>query len=229
MPMQRYYILASSLLYGALSSSAGAQGGAPSASPPPTGQSAARPPRQLESRGLLPFRPQVGIGLRVCGLWSENVLQSYGRGGLGLDLLLRVHPRLSLELGVQYQYSTTYQGYYSLYDRADVPILLGLRVHPGPLGWSVSPYLVAAVGADYAQLRLPTAGQSTWFFEGQGGAGLEGRFMRHAALSVDLRASGRARSSSTYDLYRTDAQGSLLPYLGNQIGLLASFGFAVYL
>lgn len=70
---------------------------------------------------------------------------------------------------------------------------------------------------------------SAVFFERPGGAGPEGRFVRHSAVSVDLRASGRNSPSSDPDHYRTDAQSSLLPYLGKQIGILVRAGFAVYL
>lgn len=180
------------------------------------------------ARELLPFRPQFGIGIHVSGLWPVNDVLSYGQGGIGLDLLIRAQSRLTVEFTAQYQQSNTKSGYAGYYQRIDAPILGGLRVHVGPLGWSVSPYLAGAVGADFAHAGLSTAEESSWFFECQGGFGLEGRVGRHFAVNVDLRGFGRFRSGSDYAFYVTDAYGNTIAALGEQSGFVFNSSLAVY-
>ena len=113
-------------------------------------------------------RPQFGLALHVGGTWSETALSSYHASGIGLDLLFRVAPRLTLEMSIQYQGSSSqtsgyyddYGNYYppeiinNGYDRTDVPVLLGARIHLGNPLWILSPYLVGAAGGTYSQLRL---------------------------------------------------------------------------
>lgn len=183
---------------------------------------------QETARALLPFRPQFGIGVHLSGVWPVNDVLNYGEGGIGLDLLVRVQPRLTVEFGAQYQQSNIKSGYSSYYQRIDAPILGGLRVHVGPLGWSVSPYLAGAVGADFAHAGLSTAEESSWFFECQGGFGLEGRVGRHFAVNVDLRGFGRFRSGSDYAFYVTDAYGNTIAALGEQSGFVFNSSLAVY-
>lgn len=175
---------------------------------------------------LSSFRPQAGLAVQVNGQWSSDALLSLGEAGIGLDLMLRVHPRLTLELGAEYQHGTIINSYSGQYNRTDVPILTGLRVYLGPLGWSAAPYLVAVFGADCAHAQLPA--ETAWFFEGQGGLGLEGRLGHHFSLNVDLRGFGRVRPSADSALYLTDTYGNLIPVLNNQSGFLFNTGCAFY-
>lgn len=185
------------------------------------------------------FRPQFGLALRASGLWSENAAIGFGQGGIGVEALFRVHPRLTLELSVQYQsisndyyydeYGYAYQSptaYY--YDRRDVPILGGLRVHLGNPLWLLSPYVVGAAGPSWARLYTPDATESAWFFEAQGGIGVELRGGRHFTLNMDLRGMGRFRSLKEDSLYFVDGYGRGVPAMGNQGGVIFNFGIGGY-
>lgn len=199
----------------------------PTPSAPALTPTAPAPLRQPAS-GLLPFRPQLGLGIRASGIWAEDDLLSYGAGGVGLELLFRVQSRVTLELAAQYQRSRTLSSYYGVNERTDAPLLLGLRVHLGPAGGAASPYLVAAFGADYARLTSPAFVGESWFSEWQGGAGFEGRFGRRLALSVDVRGFGRARPGGDARLDQAALQGETFSMLKNVLGVLFNVGFAVY-
>jgi hypothetical protein len=166
----------------------------------------------------------------------------YGQGAIGLDLLFRAHPRLTLELSVQYQSVTQdyyTDGYYTYstgptaasgfyYDRRDVPLLVGARVHLGRALSPVSPYLVGAFGATYSRLYQPDSYffEEHWFGEVQGGAGIEIRGGRHFFLTLDLRGLGRFRKidpSSPNEGVYTDGATSV-PAMGNQGGFIFNIG-----
>lgn len=194
------------------------------------------------------FRPQFGLGLRFGGSAQWNsAAGAYSQGGVGLELLFRALPRLTLELSVQYQkVSSDYysDGYYTYatgpaasngfyYDRHDVPILGGARVHLGNPLSAISPYVVGAFGATYARLYQPDSYfyEEHWFGEAQGGMGLEIRGGRHFYLSLDLRGFGRFRSidlNSPSEGRYTDAYGVTVPSMGNQGGILFNFGIGGY-
>lgn len=194
------------------------------------------------------WRPQFGIGLRFGGLGQWNSAAGfYSQGAIGLELLFRAHPRLTLELSVQYQSVTQdyyTDGYYEYttgptaangfyYDRRDVPILAGARVHLGRLLSPVSPYLVGAFGATYSRLYQPDSYlyEEHWFGEVQGGAGLEIRGGRHFYLTLDLRALGRFRgidANNPNEGVYSDGYVSV-PAMGNQGGFILNFGIGGYI
>jgi hypothetical protein len=186
------------------------------------------PPYYYSYSGLAPFRPQFGVGLLGTGFWAVSELLNYWQGGVGLDLLVRVHPRLTLEVLSEYQYSNTPNPSSRYYDRTDIPILGGIRINLGSVYWSVSPYLAGALGADYARAIVPTASETAWFAEIQGGAGLEIRAGRHLAINIDARVYGRMRPNTNNAIYITDLTGNEVQILGNQTGLLMNAGIAVY-
>ena len=181
------------------------------------------------------FRPQFGIAARFGGYGNYGSFGSYNTGGGGLDLLYRVHPRLTLEMGVQYQriseadlYLNDYQ-----YERFDVPMTLGLRVHLGNPLWLFSPYLVGAGGLTYSRL-YPTDAlvyESHWFGEVQGGVGFEWRLGPHFAFNFDVRGQGRFRkvgdpsNPSSNEGTLTDAYGNTVPAMGSSAGFLINLGF----
>lgn len=193
------------------------------------------------------FRPQFGLGARFSGLghWNSAV-GFFSQGAVGLDLLFRAHPRLTLELSVQYQsvtqdyYTDGYYTYYTgptaangfYYDRRDVPILAGARVHLGRALSPISPYVVGAFGATYARLYQPDSFyyEAHWFGELQGGAGLEIRAGRHFFLNVDGRVLGRFRKIDPQNQEEgvfTDGVVSV-PAMGNQGGFVFNFGIGAY-
>ena len=188
-------------------------------------------------------RPQFGLALRVGGTWSETALSSYHASGIGLDLLFRVAPRLTLEMSIQYQGSSSqtggyyddYGNYYppqtinNGYDRTDVPLLLGARIHLGNPLWMLSPYLVGAAGGTYSQLRLEgLVPETRWFLEAQGGIGLDLRLRSHFSMYMDLRGFGRFRSENSQELYVQDAFGGSVRALGNSGGAVFNFGIGGY-
>ena len=188
-------------------------------------------------------RPQFGLALRVGGTWSETALSSYHASGIGLDLLFRVAPRLTLEMSIQYQGSSSqtggyyddYGNYYppqtinNGYDRTDVPLLLGARIHLGNPLWMLSPYLVGAAGGTYSQLRLDgLVPETRWFLEAQGGIGVDLRLRSHFSMYMDLRGFGRFRSENGQELYVQDAFGGSVRALGNSGGAVFNFGIGGY-
>ena len=188
-------------------------------------------------------RPQFGLALRVGGTWSETALSSYHASGIGLDLLFRVAPRLTLEMSIQYQGSSSqtggyyddYGNYYppqtinNGYDRTDVPLLLGARIHLGNPLWMLSPYLVGAAGGTYSQLRLEgLVPETRWFLEAQGGIGVDLRLRSHFSMYMDLRGFGRFRSENNQELYVQDAFGGSVRALGNSGGAVFNFGIGGY-
>lgn len=194
------------------------------------------------------WRPQFGLGLRFGGLAEYNsAVGSHSLGAVGLELLFRAHPRLTLELSMQYQkVSSDYysDGYYDYstgpianngypYDRMNLPILGGLRVHLGPALSAISPYLVGAFGATYGRLAQPDSYyvESHWFGEAQGGVGVEIRGGRHFYLTADLRGFGRFRSvdpNSPSEGRYIDAFGLSQPAMGSSGGVIFNFGIGGY-
>jgi hypothetical protein len=185
--------------------------------PPVYGQSSVRPaPR---------FRSQFGLGARVLGTWSSNGLIEFSQGGVGVDLLLRATRYVSTELSLQYLRVGVDR---SIYDRTDVPILFGLRVHLAGPRAVVAPYLAGAAGASWARLDLPDVREEAWFVEGQLGGGLEIRIGRHFALSGDVRGVGKARVGSAPRLVSYDIYGDQRELMGSQAGVSATLGAAGY-
>ena len=174
------------------------------------------------------YRPQFGIGLRGTGLYTDSALLSYGQGGVNLDFMLRVHPRITMELSVGYQRIDDEDAYYTSYLRTDVPLILGMRIHPGPVRWPVSPYFVIGAGADFASADLPGVGESTVLGEVQGGGGVEFRIGRHFEFSLDLRGFGRFRGRGSQAAYVTDIDGNQVAIIGNQGGIQFNAGLGVF-
>jgi hypothetical protein len=190
------------------------------------------------------WRPQFGLGMKAGGLGQYNsAVGSYSQGAIGLELLFRAHPRLTAEFSLQYQrVSSDYysDGFYAYstgpvanngtpYDRMDIPMLGGLRVHLGPALSALSPYVVGAFGATYGRLYQPDSyfAESHWFGEAQGGIGVEIRGGRHFYLAADLRGFGRFRSvdlNSPNEGRYTDAFGISQPAMGSSGGVIFNFG-----
>lgn len=195
-----------------------------------------------------PWRPQLGLGLRFSGVGQWNSAAShYSQGGIGLELLFRVHRRVTLELSAQYlRVGDTYvsDGYYAYptgplssngtyYDRYDVPILAGLRYHFTDYRSVLAPYLVGAAGVTYARLYPPEsyAYESHWFTDVAAGLGLEIRGGRHFYLSFDIRGFGRFRGIDANDPSEgayVDGAGGSVPAMGNQGGIQFHCGIGGY-
>lgn len=206
----------------------------PEYAPPPVYQPQPQPAYQPTYQPAYQprWRPQFGLGIRGMGAYSGNALTGFGQGGVGGDLFLRVHPRVTMELGVQYQRTTDQSTYTNGYDRMDVPITLGLRVHLGNPFWHVSPYLALAAGVSYAEAAVwTTVGpvyDAAWMGEGQVGGGLEFRLGRHVNLWMDLRAATRLRSQSPQQVTVLDDLDRSYAVIGNQFGGQFNIGMGVF-
>lgn len=180
------------------------------------------------------FRPQFGIAGRFGGYGNYGSFGSYSTGGGGVDFLLRAHPRLTFELGIQYQKISQEDVYLNdfQYERYDVPMTLGMRVHLGNPLWLVSPYLVGAGGLTYSRLYMfdALAYESHWFGEVQGGVGFEWRLGPHFAFNVDLRGQGRFRrvgelgTPNSNEGTLTDVYGNTVPAMGPSGGFILNVG-----
>lgn len=173
---------------------------------------------------MRPRYPRLGIGLRASGLWADDALLNQGAGGIGLELLLRIHARLTLELSAQYQRCQSVYLDFRAAERSDAPLLAGLRVHVGPSSSAASPYLVAALGADYARVAATTGIEAAWLAEWQGGIGLEGRYREHYVFSADVRGFGRMAPQPVLLV----SEETIQPWIQNTYGILFNVGFAIY-
>ena len=174
------------------------------------------------------WRSRFGIGARFVGAIStenQEFADRFTKLGFGGELLYRASRRVVLELSGEYQKRVT-QGF----DRYDVPVLLGTRLHIGAPDWIVSPYFVGAVGGSYSKLDYLRSQDTAWFVEGQLGGGLEIRLGQHFVLNADLRGDGRYRitdpDSVTVETQKVN--GVVLSPMGNQYGLQGRLGAAIY-
>lgn len=177
------------------------------------------------------FRPQFGLAARFGGYGNYGSFGSYTTGGVGLDMLFRAHPRLTFELGFQYQRISQEDLYWNdyQYERFDVPMTLGLRVHLGNPLWLFSPYLVGAGGVTYSRQYLTDAlaYESHWFGEVQGGIGFEWRLGPHFAFNFDVRGQGRFRNVGelgTTEGTLTDQYGNTVAAMGPSAGFIINLG-----
>jgi len=153
-------------------------------------------------------------------------------------MLFRAHRRLTLEMGVQYQHISTEDVYYNdfQYERYDVPVTFGVRVHLGNPFWILSPYVVGAGGLTYSKLTMIDAlvSESHWFGEVQGGFGVEWRLGTHFAFNLDLRGQGRFRkvgelgTPNSKEGTLTDEYGNTVPAMGSSGGVLFNIGIGGY-
>lgn len=198
------------------------------------------PPRPRHRRYWV---PQVGLGVRVMGGWNINgytnsVLDSggFGQGGIGGELLVRMHPHLSLEVTAQYMGTGAGTNYEYGFFRSDIPLTVGLRIHLGNPFWWASPYLVVAAGADRGHMEVDDGGpallvEEAWFFDGQFGGGVEFRVGRHFAITLDGRFVGLFRdTNNAVAVTGADLLGQPVdvPIMGNQFGMHFNLGLAGY-
>lgn len=172
-----------------------------------------------------PFRAQWGLGLRGTMGWYDYGPATYLQGGVGLELLTRLSPRVTMELSGQYQ--RVLHDDLGL-DRLSVPVILGLRMHLAPAHYFTSPYLVLGAGVSYTRLILPELYEQAWYGELQGGGGIELRPGRHFALNMDMRLIGRLRIDRAEPLVLEDDLGHTVAPNLNHYGFQINAGFARY-
>jgi len=174
------------------------------------------------------WKSRIGIGARFVGAISmENqaMRDRFSQLGFGGELLYRANRRVVLELGGEYQKRVT-EGF----ERYDVPVTLGVRLHIGAPDWVVSPYFVGAVGGTYSKLDYLRSQDTAWFLDGQLGGGLELRLGQHFVLNADLRGDGRYRVTDPDSITQATQKvnGAVLTPMGNQYGLQGRLGAALY-
>ncbi|MBL8633137.1 MAG: outer membrane beta-barrel protein [Myxococcales bacterium] len=180
-------------------------------------------------RPVLPqWKSRFGIGARFVGavsLENQDFSDRFTQLGFGGELLYRANRRVVIELGGEYQKRMS-----NGFERYDIPVTIGARLHIGAPDWVVSPYFVTAVGGVYSNLDYVRSQDKAWFLDGQLGGGLEVRLGQHVVLNADLRGDGRYRlndpDATTQSTQKVN--GVVLSPLGNQYGLQARLGAAVY-
>lgn len=174
-----------------------------------------------------PQRAQLGLGGRVSGMLTSDKSSSVGGGG---ELLFRASPYVTLELAAEYQRSLRRSDTADSVTRVDIPLVFGTRVNLARAHWAVKPYLVGALGVDFAKQDLKVFTENATFFEYQAGGGFEFRIGQHVALTADGRFVGRARmdkaEQATLALKYID-QEPVRP-LGNQQGGQFRVGVQAY-
>ena len=182
----------------------------------------------VQRPSLPQWKSRFGIGARFVGavsLENQDFSDRFTQLGFGGELLYRANRRVVLELGGEYQKRMS-----NGFERYDVPVTLGVRLHIGAPDWVVSPYFVTAVGGVYSNLDYVRSQDKAWYLEGQLGGGLEVRLGQHFVLNADLRGDGRYRvdepDATTQSTQKVN--GVVLSPLGNQYGLQARLGAAIY-
>lgn len=131
---------------------------------------------------------KFGLGGRFAGTINTGDGNTFGQLGFGGEVLYRVHRRVVMELAGEYQKRVD-----GGFDRYDVPVTLGVRLHIGAPDWVVSPYFVAAAGGVYSDLDFLRSHDKAWLLDGQLGGGIEIRLGRHFAITADVRLDARHR------------------------------------
>jgi hypothetical protein len=189
--------------------------------PPPPAVSYYRPMVAPVSQ----WGPRFGIGARFAGTINTDNGVTFGQLGFGGELLYRVHRHVVMEMAGEYQKRVD-----NGFDRYDVPVTLGVRLHIGAPDWVVSPYFVAAAGAAYSNLDYLRSHDEAWFLDGQLGGGLEIRLGRHFALNADVRADARHRMTKPDDATAATVSIDGKPFapLGDSYGAQFRLGAALY-
>ncbi|MFO0574486.1 MAG: hypothetical protein U1A78_10825 [Polyangia bacterium] len=149
--------------------------------------------------------------------------------GPGLDLLVALSDRLVVELRSQLLETVSGpEGYL----RRDVPITLGLRTRFGTS--VVQPYLVAAIGTDYARRTIPgdipsQPSESAWLLDAHAGAGLTVSMSRSWSLVGEFRLGARLRVDGGPRLMLPDESGAPQVQLGSQLNTQFCLGLALSL
>lgn len=196
--------------------------------PPPCCYAAPAPAPQPElvvvtQRPPVPqWQSRIGLGVRGTG---QVINDGWNNLGIGGEFLYRASPHLVTELAAEYQRSTA-----TRFDRVDIPVTFGLRVHIGRPDWVVSPYFVFAGGVAYASQDLKFTSDDAIYVEGQLGGGLELRLGQHVGVTVDARLDMKKRANAVADnvLATTSVDGKPIHALGDEVGGQFRLGVAVY-
>jgi hypothetical protein len=193
----------------------------PAYTPPPPPPNYYRPTVPAQSQWAAKF----GIGGRFAGTINTDQGTTFGQLGFGGEILYRVHRRVVMELAGEYQKRVD-----NSFDRYDVPVTLGVRLHIGAPDWVVSPYFVAAVGGVYSNLDYLRSQDAAWFADAQLGGGIEIRLGRHFAITGDVRLDARHRMTKPDDATAATVSINGKPFapMGDSYGGQFRLGAALY-
>jgi hypothetical protein len=206
----------------------------PPAYPPPAAPPAPAPtiaPTVVVQQMARPdWTDRFGLGATGEGLFNVYNGDSKGWGVLG-QLRYRVARHLALELTAGYERSTQDSGP----TRTDVPVAFGLMIPLVGPEHILAPYLVGAVGLNFANLRLIDSPSYSLEddrtqFLANGGGGLELRLGHHFAINADLRVEGRWNigGPSAAVAATTSIDGKPVQPLESTLGLRLGVGGTVY-
>jgi len=193
----------------------------PAPPPPPPSLNYYRPTVAPRSQWAAKF----GIGGRFAGTINTGDGNTFGQLGFGGEILYRIHRRVVMELAGEYQKRVD-----SGFDRYDVPVTLGVRLHIGAPDWVVSPYFVAAAGGVYSDLDYLRSRDKAWLLDGQLGGGIEIRLGRHFAITADVRLDARHRLTKPDDATAATVSINGKPFspIGDSYGGQFRLGAALY-
>jgi hypothetical protein len=181
---------------------------------------------------------KFGFGATVEGLYATALITDgdtsmSGWGILG-QLRYRAGRHIALELAGGYEGNKQSNGQAS-FDRRDVPIAFGLLVPILGPEYRLSPYLVGAVGLNFADLKLIDAStlqldDSRTQALAQLGAGLELRLGNHFAINLDLRGEWRWNLGGPSDAVKntTSIDGKAVVPIADSVGIRVGLGGTVY-
>ena len=192
----------------------------PAATPAPTPSSSRQSPFGYPSPGL-----ELHLALNV----ARGAYGTLAQLGPGLGLLIALSDRLVVELRSQFLGTVSGPDGYL---RRDVPITLGLRTRFGAS--LVQPYLVAAIGTDYARRTIPgdipsQPAESAWLLDAHAGAGMTVAMSRSWSLVGEFRLGARLRVDGGPRLTLPDESGGPQVQLGNQLNTQFCLGLALSL
>jgi hypothetical protein len=193
--------------------------------PAPVERVAYQAPVVVAAPALPQWGARFGFGGRFAGTINTDSFTDFSQLGFGGELLYRAHRRVVLEMAGEYQKRID-----NGLARYDVPVTLGVRLHIGAPDWVVSPYLVMAAGAAYANLDFLHGHDVAWFVAGQLGGGLEIRLGKHFAITGDVRGDARHRLTKPDEATAATVSLNGKPFapMADQYGAQFRLGAALY-
>ena len=195
------------------------------APPAPVQRVVSQAPVVVAAPALPQWGARFGFGGRFAGTINTDSFTDFSQLGFGGELLYRAHRRVVLEMAGEYQKRID-----NGLARYDVPVTLGVRLHIGAPDWVVSPYLVMAAGAAYANLDFLHGHDVAWFVDGQLGGGLEIRLGKHFAITGDVRGDARHRLTKPDEATAATVSLNGKPFapMADQYGAQFRLGAALY-
>ncbi len=176
------------------------------------------------------YESRFGLGATGEGLFTVDNGSNTGWGILG-HMRYRTSRHLALELMAGYERSSDQNNF----TRTDVPLTFGLMIPILGPEYALSPYLVGAVGLNFADLHLIDTDSfklddSRTQAVAQVGAGLELRLGHHFAINGDARLEGRwnLNDASPAIQSTSSVNGKPVQTVSDTVGLRIGVGASIY-